>query len=314
MDIHVLGLAIHKPQAKIADKRLEEIVFDVTRAALDDAGVRREQIEQVTIAACDELDGRSISSMLLAMPAGAYLKDEIKCTDSGLTGLCLGAMRVASGFGEIALVVSWNKNSTAPFDNVMSMRADPFYVRPIGMNSVVADGLFSGLQAASDVSEDEATNYVLQYCERAKRNPRGMAGSLPSAEAIASSPYLATPLRAGHCAPLCDGAVALVIASSDWVARNSVSVRPRARLAGMGWSTDSYQLGSTRLTELRAFKTAFKDALQRAGRSMADIDTIELDSQTGYHAAAYARALGGLSIAPLASSGGPFAQNPYFCT
>src|ERR1051326_3917980 len=49
------------------------------------------------VARRDELDGRSISSMLLAMPAGAYLRDEIKCTDSGLLGLCLGAMRVGSG-------------------------------------------------------------------------------------------------------------------------------------------------------------------------------------------------------------------------
>ena len=93
MDIYVLGLAMVPARKRIADERLEEIVFSVTRAALDNAGVERAQIEQVTLAACDELDGRSISSMLLAMPAGAYLRDEMKCTDSGLTGLCLEAMR-----------------------------------------------------------------------------------------------------------------------------------------------------------------------------------------------------------------------------
>ena len=72
-------------------------MFDVTRAALNEAGIERERVDSVTIAASDELDGRSISSMLLAMPAGAYLKDEIKCADTGLDALFLGAMRIEFG-------------------------------------------------------------------------------------------------------------------------------------------------------------------------------------------------------------------------
>ena len=87
MGVYVLGMAVHPPSDRVLDKRLEEMVYDTTRAALDDAGIRRDEIDHVTIAASDELDGRAISSMLLAMPAGAYLRDETKCTDSGLTGL-----------------------------------------------------------------------------------------------------------------------------------------------------------------------------------------------------------------------------------
>ena len=60
------------------EDRLEEMVFDVASRALKDAGIGREHVGNVTIAGHDELDGRSISSMLLAMPAGAFLKDEIK--------------------------------------------------------------------------------------------------------------------------------------------------------------------------------------------------------------------------------------------
>ena len=81
MEVYVLGVAQHPAAERVADKRLEEMVFDTTRAALDDAAIERRRIDHVTIAACDELDGRSISSMLLAAPAGAYLKDENKCTD-----------------------------------------------------------------------------------------------------------------------------------------------------------------------------------------------------------------------------------------
>jgi acetyl-CoA acetyltransferase len=313
MDLYVVAMAVHPPKFKIEDKRLEEIVFDVTRQALDNAGIERQEVGQVTIAGCDELDGRSISSMLLAMPAGAYLKDEIKCTDAGLLAFCLAAMRIEAGFGDPSLVVSWNKNSTAPFDNVMSVRADPFYLRPIGMNSVVADGLFAATQVKLGVTEEEAADWVIDYQTKAALNPRGLAPRISSAVEIAKSPGLAVPLRRGHCAPLTDGAVAIVLASGHWLACRP-SLRPLARVAGLGWRTDKYQLDGHRLADLTAFKGAFQDALTRAGRQMNALDAVELDSQTGFHAAAYARALGELPSNKIAPSGGPFAQNPYFCT
>lgn len=314
MDVFVLGLAVEPPRVAMTDRRLEEVVFDVTRAALDDAGVERRAVEHVTIAASDELDGRSISSMLLAMPAGAYLKDEIKCTDSGLTGLCLGAMRMLSDFGDLGLVVSWNKNSTSPFENVMSMRAEPFYLRPIGMNASVADGLFaSAVMHAHGIGEDEATAAVIAQCGRAAHNPRGLRHPVPARSMVASSPYLAAPLRVGHQATRTDGAVALVLATGEWLARHPKAA-PLARIAGLGWSVDSYNLGGERLSALAAFRGAFESALGMAEAEYGDLDLIELDSQTGFHAAAYERALDEVDPATLSPSGGAFAQNPYFCT
>src|SRR5690606_8737615 len=103
MDIGVIGWAMHPPADAIRDARLEEMAFRTARAALDDAGSERRQLDSVTLGACDELDGRSISSMLLAAPSGAYLKDEIRVTDSGMTALALSAMRVASGRFDLAL-------------------------------------------------------------------------------------------------------------------------------------------------------------------------------------------------------------------
>ncbi len=314
MDVFVLGLALAPARTRAAGERLEEMVFTVTRAALDDAGVERAAIDQVTLAACDELDGRSISSMLLAMPAGAYLKDEMKCTDSGLTGLCLGATRLAAGPFGLGLVVSWNKSSTAPFEDVMRMRAEPFFTRPIGLNAAIADGLFAGAVAAAyGFSEHDATRQVLDNAARAARNPRAATKPAPSEQAIAASPYLAYPLRQGHRAPLSDGAVAMVLASGDWLARHPAA-RPLARIAGLGWSVASYQLGRERLAGLSSLHEASSRALGMAGIDLAALDVLELDSQTGWHDAAYRRVFAAADPAALSPSGGAFAQNPYFCT
>jgi acetyl-CoA acyltransferase len=313
MDVYVIGMATHAPAAKIVDKRLEEMVFDTTRAALDDAGIERAAIEQVTIAGCDELDGRSISSMLLAMPAGAYLRDEVKCTDSGLTGLCLGAMRMSSGNFDLGLVVSWNKSSEAPLEDVMRMRCEPFFTRPIGLNMSIADGLFAQAVAdAFNIRGDKVDRAVLAALARAQRNPRGLQRGVPPASEIVASPFVAAPLRQGHQAPISDGAVALVLASAKWLSRHP-GARCHARLAGIGWRTDSYSLGRERLAGMAAFRGAFEDAFRLAGlSSLEELDVIEFDGQTGWHQLAFTEALGSVP-ASLSPSGGPFAQNPYFC-
>ena len=173
MKTYVLGLAIHPAAVSISGKRLEELVFDVlARRWLRPESAQA--VDSVTIAACDELDGRSISSMLLAMPAGAYLKDEIKCTDTGLYALLLGAMRIELGLHDIGLVVSWNKSSIAPVEDVMRMRCDPFYVRPVGLNAAIADGLFAQAVAARfGIRKMSVTGAVARAYGRAASNPRG---------------------------------------------------------------------------------------------------------------------------------------------
>src|SRR4029079_840775 len=125
------------------DTRLEEMAYRTARAALDDAGVERRQIDHVTLAGSDEIDARGITSMLLAAPSGAYLKDEMRVTDSGLTGLHLGAMRAASGDLQLGLVVSWSQSSVGPLEDIGRLRAEPFFLRPVGMNFAIADGLFA---------------------------------------------------------------------------------------------------------------------------------------------------------------------------
>ncbi len=313
MDIYILGLALYPAKRRVTEERLEEMVFSIARQALDDAGVERAEVDQVTLAACDELDGRSISSMLLAMPAGAYLRDEMKCTDSSLTGLCLGATRLAASSHGLGLVVSWSKTSIAPFEDVMRMRAEPFFTRPIGLNAGITDGLFAGaMQSAHGITETMARDAVLAYAGRAAQNPRSARLPMPSALSIDSSPYVAAPLRRGHCAPRTDGGAALVLATGDWLARHQTHT-PRARLAGLGWSVDAYNLGRDRLTALKSFRDAYGRASAMADVEADELDVFELDCQTGYHAAAYETALDGLDPAAISPSGGAFAQNPYFC-
>ncbi len=314
MDVHVIGYALHPPAEAYVHKRLEEMVFDTARAALDAAAIARHDLQGVTIAGSDELDGRSISGMLLAAPAGAVLRDEIKCADSGLHALLLGAARVAAGAADPCLVVSWSKTSEAPVENVMRMRCEPFFTRPVGLNMAISDALFAhAASAALGFDEEDATRCAFDAQVRARGARRRDDAGLPDLAGISASPYVATPLREGHRAPLSDGAAGFVLVSGDWLMRRP-HVRPLARIAGTGWRSDAYELGKTRLTSMAAFRGAIGEALTRAGVDDAGgLASIELDSPTSYHELAYRSVLTEADPAAISPGGGCFSEHPYFC-
>jgi acetyl-CoA acetyltransferase len=315
MDVYVIGYASHPPAERILTKRLEEMVYDTSAQALRAAGVERREIDHITIAACDELDGRSISNMLMVAPAGGYLKDELRVTDSGMVGLHLAAMRIASGRYSLGLLASWNKTSIAPFEDVMRMRCEPFFTRPIGLNAAIADALFAQAQCdRGNASEDQASATSASLQRNAASNPRGLRRKPASNGDIAGSAYIATPLRQAHCAPVSDGAVSMVLASGDWLKRQP-NAKPLARIGGIGSSIDHYYLGKERLAGLSSFRQAWDRALRQANiRSAAAIGAVETDCQTAYHALAYAATLDLKDSPAFCPSGSAFAQNPYFCS
>jgi len=253
--------------------------------------------------------------MLMSAPAGAYNIDEIKVTDSGASALCLAYARFLSGESELGMVVSWCKSSKTNPESVMLLRGDPFYTRPLGVGTAVSDALFA--QAVGEeygVTEQEVNERVVSAFRKAAGNERGMRHPVPDEASLVASPLDATPLRAAQRAPYTDGAAALVLATDTFLDANP-ECHPLARLSGVGWASDSYRLEAKRLRAMNSARAAWQTALSRAGLKDADdLDVIELDSQTGYHEAAYVRAFGIKKQDAVSPSGGPFAQNPYFCT
>ena len=315
MDVYVMGVAIHPAADAVRHLRLEEMAYATARAALDDAGVSRDEIDHVTLAGSDEIDARGITSMRLAAPSGAYLKDEMRVTDSGLTGLHLGAMRAGSGDLQLGLVASWNQSSVGPLEDIARMRGEPFYQRPIGLNFAIADGLHAGAVAARHgIAEADVAERVRMRMQAATVNPRAVRRPVASMAEIAQSPLLAHPLRRGHRAPVTDGAVAMVLASGAWL-RAHPGKRPLARIAGASWTVDRYQLSGERLADSAVFDAALQDVLARAGVGSVDaLDVVELEAQSAWADVALTKAIGAGSRVAVSPSGGAWAQNPFFCT
>ena len=71
-------------------------------------------------------------------------------------------------------------------------------------------------------------------------------------------------MRAMQRAPLSDGAVALVLASEKFLRANP-GCKPLARIAGVGWATDSYRLDGARLKSMNSARKAWDAAMTQAG-------------------------------------------------
>ncbi len=314
MDTYVLGLALSPPCTAQRGQRTEEMTFETVHAALRSAGVERTALDHVTLATSDEMDGRSISSMLMAMPGGAYLKDELRVTDSGLTGLVMGALRVASGRFHLGVVVSWSHTSQIDVDALTGMRAEPFALRPIGLNSVIADGLFAGAVRQRFGFDDAGVDARIAARRRqAACNPRALQGNAAEAGGATGDDLLAWPLRRRHRAAASDGCVAFVLASAQWLAAHP-GHRPLARIAAVASAIDSYRLDGERLGGMAMFDQALAEVLQRSGRAPdAAIDVAEIEAPTAWHDLAIERHLADRRVGALSPSGGVWAQNPLFC-
>lgn len=279
----VLAGASHA--AREEGERMEELIFRVASGALAQAGLARERVDSVTLAASDERDGRSISSMLGTAPAGGLLKEVTKVTDGSLHALALAAMKMQAGLSDVHLVVSWEVGSEADLQAVAISALEPFADRPVGLVDPGATATLASAYLARHGLGPEV------FDERARRKAAA-GGQEPSAD------WVAHPLRDMHVAPESDGAAAVVLVSDAFAAENGV--KPIAHLAGIGWRTDTYSPAERALPPWRPLRDAATDALIRAGLQLEHVDSFELDDSTVFGECLAAERIG---LAP--EGGGP---------
>lgn len=269
-DVQIVGAAeitVGDPGAK----RLEELVFEVSRQALDNAGLERVDIDAVVLTGSDELDGRSISSMLTSAPAGGLLKDTVKITDSGLHAVAASVMRLMSGDTAVELVVGWCVPSEADPELVERTALEPFVERHAGVTGVVGTGLLGSAYL------EEYDRKLEELDHRA--SAKWLAASVAPQEI--DDTFATWPLRHSHIAPTVDAAAAVVLAGPSAVPQ--IRRRGRGTIRGLGWCIEPYSLGERRRTALPALTSAAESALDRAGVQLSELDSVELEDRTVIH-------------------------------
>jgi len=291
-------------------------------------------LESVTLAAHDMMDGRAITTMLNAAPAGAYLKDEIRVAEDGAFALIMACLRVLSGHFTNSLVVSWYRSSECAdntFHTVANLSYDPFFYRPFALNDVTAHAIQAQRYIYKyGISERHAAQVVKKNRSNGVNNVLAHLRSKVTAEEVLKSDPISYPLKALDLPPLSDGACAVVITGSKHA---TAAKNKRAWIKGFGWSNDTYYSGDKELANLESLSLAANKAYQMAGITdpLKQLDVAEIHDITSYHELMEYEALGfcprgeaGKYLErgsfeingelPVNPSGGCLSSNPYTAT
>jgi acetyl-CoA acetyltransferase len=272
-----------------ADRRraLPELIFSCVSAALADAGRALRDMDAVTIACEDLIDGRSLSSMITGPAAGAYLRDEIRLSEDGLAALSLAAAQIESGTFERVLVAAWGRPAESDPECVSARAFDPFTTQPFGLTDLTVSalrasaylrryGVGSGPGAAE--GEGDRAGRVIDGHARAVRARRERAGRNPRANRDPVRPVpVAYPLRPAELRTETDAVAAVVLRRMTPQEARSKGL---VRVTGTGHATESYHLGDRLLSGLPSARIAAEQALTRAGRTLGDVDVAEIAGRT----------------------------------
>ncbi len=323
--VAVVGVSQVGYASAITDRTLEELIFEAASGALADARLAWRDLDAVVIGASDLVDGRVISSMVTAGPAGGYMKDLLAVASSAEHAFVLAYLRLAAGVGDTALVAGWSKCSEAPIPQVEQLSLDPFYRRHVGMDGLVA----AALQAAAyrdryRVPEAAAAGVVVKNRANGARNPHAERRLPVTADDVLASPLVAWPLKALETPPLSDGACAFVLARGE---RAGALRRPAAWVRGLGWASDTYWREPEDLVSSRALAAAAERAYRMAGvrAPRREIGVAEVYDVTPYHELMAYEGLGfcgpgegarfvGDGQVSVNPSGGLLCANPFFAS
>jgi acetyl-CoA acetyltransferase len=210
--------------------------------------------------------------------------------------------KVLTGEAEIALAYGFGKSSGAELRRVLALQLDPYLLAPLWPDSVSVAALQArlGLEAGRWTEKDMA-EVAARSRAAARSNPDAqVSGSVAAAELLAR-PYVAEPLRAHDCAPVGDGAAAVIIASADRA--RELCERP-AWISGFAHRVDSGSLGAR---DLLAVPSA-----AGAAAGAGSVDVAELHAPFSHQELLLREALGlgeGVVVNP---SGGALCGNPMF--
>ncbi len=320
----VIGCSIMAP-TNSEGQALEELLYDVAQAALKDAGIKIDDIDGLVVASNDQFDGRAISIMAASGSVGGVDRDILSTPSGSEHALAMGILRIASGLYETHLIVSWSPVETRDLSEAERLGADPYFHRALPLDELSAFALQASALQAVAPEADALSARIL------KRNKANGAIAYPDAKGDGQKKMLRWPVSSDMVAPPSVGAVAMVIASEDYVAEHKLD--KVAWINGMGWATEAGFLGDRDLASAGALEAAAQHAYEEAGISdpASAFDVVELTAGTPYQEllvyeglklsdrSAWSKDVGSdrferSGALPVNPSGGVSVRNPVFCT
>ncbi len=215
-------------------------------------------------------------------------------------------VKIQTGEVDTALVYGFGKSSAATLRRILALQLDPYTMTPLWPDTVslaalqARAGLEAGRWSQADLAAVVATNLT-----RAVTNPHAVRAASMTPEEVASLPAYADPLRALECAPVTDGAAALVLAAEDRALE--CCARP-AYITGFAHAIDAHHLGTRDLLRAPSVQIAAK----AAGVTPETVEVAEVHAPFAHQELLVRSELGLTDSTTINPSGGALGGNPMF--
>lgn len=272
-------VAIHKQH----ESSLRVLGATAVRHALADAAVHQVDALYSSNMLGDELQGQKHLAALIADEAGLSGVEALQvgaATAGGAAALRVAYLAVASGQAELAIAVGVEKMSSAPSTSIttaaLAKALDAESEQPTGATLVSQNARLMALYFERyHPPADALAHFSVNAHDNAAGNPHALFPDRPITPAdVLASRLVSAPLRLLDCAPICDGAAAVLLAPAATAHR--YTTRPVPILASTV-ATDRFRLADRpNPLELTAAARSAAKAYQQANVTPDDIDFFEL--------------------------------------
>lgn len=303
-NIVVLGCGLSPFKRDRLDGSIRDWVAEAVIAAVNDAGIEKDQIDS-TIAAyeSDLLAGQIGQGIIWQDTVGLTPKPVVRVEGCGATGglaIRNAFAHLRAGLSECILVVGAERVgksvSSATASELFAMSSDTDWEMPVGghFTAYYALVMREHMRRYGTTEEQMALVSVKNH-GNARYHPLAQKPMDITVDDVMNSSVIASPFKLLDCSLLSDGAAALILATEDWAKKNVASLdsRPLAYLTGSGAATDNARPGDRPtevFTQFSAKKLAAQAAYDMAGinNPLQEIDVAEVyDSYTGAELMAY---------------------------
>lgn len=282
-----------------------ELIMPQLQAVYAQVGIDNAQdVDFVCSGSCDYLQGAAFAFVAGVDALGAVppIKESHVEMDAAWA-FYESVLKIRMGHADSALIYGFGKSSPGELPTVLSQRLDPYYLAPLWLDTVSLAALQARLLLDRGLVDERRMAAVVQRSRRnARNNPLAqLAGDPDIDELLAEAPFVA-PLRRSDCAPVSDGAAAMIIATVEQAQAWGV---PYARLGGIDHRIENHNPCLRDLT--RSIST--HQAAEAVGLHTGPVDVAELYAPFSHQEILIQEALGLAEGTEINPSGGVLAGN-----
>lgn len=304
-DVAVVGFAQRQMAEFDGSPTCVELLVPLFQECYEQTGWTRADIGFWCSGSSDYLAGRSFSFVQAVDAIGVIPPVNESHVEMDLAWAMYEAwIKIQTGEVDTALVYAFGKSSAGTLRRTLALQLEPYTMTPLWPDTVS----LAGLQAragidAGDWDEQAMAGVVQRSMTDAEKNEHAIRKGGSSVEALLAKPLYADPLRKHDCAPVTDGAAAIVLAAGDKA--REVRERP-AWITGIAHNIDPMHLGARDLTRSASTANAAR------GLDLGGVEIAELHAPFSHQELILRRELGLSDDVRINPSGGPLGGNPMF--